>query len=225
VWRLRRDAVFFLLGAVPPAVALGAYDWTAFGSPFRLSYRYVANAYTEKQRSGFFGIGLPTLHGIGEFLGGSRGLLVWSPVCIAAAVGLVLLWRGGRRGEAVAAGAIVVIFGLVDAGYFLPYGGGSPGPRFFGPAVPFLALGLAPALRRFPLPVLALGLVSVFTMAVQGLSWGVRLDTDTAWLPGKNDVMATTWMLLGLNRDTGAVILLLCALAAFGVGAFAVLRR
>src|SRR6185437_7635150 len=92
IWRRRRDVVYFVLGAVPPAVALGAYDWTAFGSPFRLSYRYVANAYTEKQRSGFFGIGLPTLHGIGEFLGGSRGLLLWSPVCIAAAVGLVLLW-------------------------------------------------------------------------------------------------------------------------------------
>ena len=225
IWRRRRDALLFVLGAVPPAVALGAYDWTAFGSPFRLSYRYVANPYAERQRSGFFGIGFPTLHGLGEFLAGTRGLLVWSPVCIAAAAGLVLLWRRRLRAEALTAGAIVVLFAFVDAGYFLPYGGGSPGPRFFAAALPFLALGLAPALARFRVPVLALGLVSVVTMTIQGLSWGVRLQTDTSWLPGKNDVMATTWMLLGLNRDAGAVIVLLCALGALAVGSLAMLRR
>ncbi len=36
-------------------------------------------------------------------------------------------------------------------GYFLPYGGVSPGPRFFIPAVPFLAVGLAPAFARIPI--------------------------------------------------------------------------
>src|SRR6185437_11560579 len=53
VWRRRRQALWFVAGAVPPALALGAYDWAAFGSPFHLSYRYVANAYTEAQHHGF----------------------------------------------------------------------------------------------------------------------------------------------------------------------------
>src|SRR4029077_5854530 len=43
--RYRRSALWFVLGAVPPAVALAAYDWAAFGSPFHLSYRYVANPF------------------------------------------------------------------------------------------------------------------------------------------------------------------------------------
>ncbi|HZR95961.1 MAG TPA: hypothetical protein VFA56_09715 [Gaiellaceae bacterium] len=224
-WRVRRRVLWFLAGGVPPAIALGAYDWAAFGSPFHLSYSYVANAYTEKQHAGLFGIGAPTLDGLRDVLVGSRGLLVWSPVCVAAAVGLVLLWRRGSRAEALTAGAIVVAFAVADAGYFLPYGGGSPGPRFMGASLPFLALGLAPALARLRLPVLALGLLSVFTMTVQALSWGVRSERATSYLPTKNDVMSTIWMQMGAHRDLGAALVLVCALAAFGVGARAAVRR
>src|SRR5919201_6305238 len=36
------------------------------------------------------------------------------------------------------------------AGYFDPLGGLSPGPRYFVPALPFLALGLADAYGRWP---------------------------------------------------------------------------
>jgi hypothetical protein len=216
-WLHRREAAWYLIGCVPPALALGAYDWAAFGSPFRLSYRYVENAYTERQRSGFFGIGLPTLGGIKDVLFGSRGLLIWSPVCAVAALGIVLLWRRGLRAEALVAGGVAALFVLVDAGYFLPYGGGTPGPRFLGASLPFLALGLPHALARFRLPVLALGLISIVTMTVQALSWGVRRTLDTAYLPGKNDVMATVWFLLGAHRDLGAALVLACALASFGV--------
>lgn len=212
VWRWRRDALLFVAGLVPPAVALGAYDQVAFGSPFHLSYRYVANRFAERQHAGFFGIGYPTAHGIAEVLVGSRGLLIWSPVCIAAAIGLVL----ARRWTPL---VIVALFVLVDAGYFLPYGGGSPGPRFLVAALPFLALGIPPALERFRLPTIALAFVSAVTMTVQALSWGVRSEHDAAYLPGKNDVMATIWSVGGLNRDVAAVLVLVCALAAVAVGA------
>lgn len=211
----RRGIAWFLAGVVPPALALGAYNWAAFDSPFRLSYRYVRNAYTEQQREGFFGIGSPSLHGLWDVLLGPRGLLVWSPVCLAAAVGLWLLWRRGLRAEAVVAALVTVAFVFVDAGYFLPYGGGSPGPRFFAPALPFLLLGLPAALERFRLPTLALGLVSVVTMTVQALSWGVRSELDRAYLPDRNDVMATVWSLAGASRNAGAALVLVAGLAAF----------
>ena len=92
---------------------------------------------------------MPTLHGLREVLVGNRGLLVFSPVVLAAAVGLGLLWRRGERAEALLAATVVVLFVLLDAGYFLPYGGGTPGPRFLAPALPFLALGL---LRQLGMP-------------------------------------------------------------------------
>jgi uncharacterized protein (TIGR03382 family) len=224
-WRHRRALAWFLLGAVPPAIALGAYNWAAFGSPFHLSYRYVANAYTERQHSGFFGIGRPTLDGIRDVLVGTRGLFVWSPISLVAAIGLVLLWRRGHRAEAVLAGSVVVLFVLLDAGYFLPYGGGSPGPRFFAAALPFLALGLPYAFARFRTATLTLAVVSAVTMSVDALSWGVRAVDDTAWLPGKNDVVKTVWAIAGLNRDTGAALVLAAALGAVAVGVVATVRR
>jgi hypothetical protein len=48
-----------------------------------------------------------------------------------------------RRGVAAAAAAVVGLFVLYNASYYLPMGGQSSGPRFLLPAMPFLALGLA----------------------------------------------------------------------------------
>ena len=66
---------------------LAAYDWWAFGAPWRLSYRYVANAYASEQARGLFGIGLPHRYGSYEVLAGTGGLFVISPVLLAAAWG------------------------------------------------------------------------------------------------------------------------------------------
>ncbi len=38
VWRYRENAIWFILGGVPAAVALAAYQWLSFGSPFLPSY-------------------------------------------------------------------------------------------------------------------------------------------------------------------------------------------
>jgi hypothetical protein len=225
VWRHRRRALWFLAGAVPPAVALGAYDWAAFGSPFHLSYRYVANAYTESQHHGFFGIGVPTLGGLKEVLFGTRGLLYFSPVLVAAAVGLWLLWRRGVRAEAVLAAVVVVVFLLLNAGYFLVYGGGTPGPRFFAPALPFLALGLPCALARWPRSTLVLALGSAILTTVDSLSWGVRPSLDNSWFPSRNEISKTIWAWVVPDRNVGALFVLLCALAAVSVGSAAMVRR
>jgi hypothetical protein len=205
-------------------VALGAYDWVAFGSPFHLSYRYVANAYTESQHHGFFGIGVPTLGGLKDVLVGTRGLLYFSPVLVAAGLGLWLLWRRGARAEAGLAGAVVVLFLFLNAGYFLVYGGGTPGPRFFAPALPFLALGLPCALARWSRPTLVLALVSAVMTTVDSLSWGVRRSLDTAWFPNRNEISKTIWTWVVPDRNVGALLVMAAALAAVAVGT-AVMRR
>jgi Glycosyltransferase family 87 len=224
-WRHRRRALWFLAGAVPPALALGAYDWAAFGSPFHLSYRYVANVYAERQHHGFFGIGVPTLGGLKDVLVGTRGLLYFSPVLAAAAIGLWLLWRRGTRAEALLAAVVVVLFVLLDAGYFLVYGGGTPGPRFLAPALPLLALGLPCVLARWPRPTLLLAFASAVLTTVDALSWGVRPPDDTSWFPTRNEISKTIWAWAGLDRNVSALLVLACALAAVSVGAVAVVRR
>ena len=223
--RERRRVAWLLLGAVPPAVALGAYNWSAFGSPFHLSYRYVANRFALSQHHGFFGIGVPTLTGLRDALVFDRGLLVWSPVLVAAAVGLVVMWRRGYRGESLVAAVVVVAFVVGDAAYFLPYGGNSPGPRFAAPALPLLLLGLPFALARFPRTTLALAAVSAVLTTAQSLTWALRRENDR-WYPGSgySDLAKTVWVWLGVeNRLVGAGLALLCAVAAIAVGAWRLL--
>jgi hypothetical protein len=216
----RRRALWVALGAVPAIVLLGAYDWAAFGSPFHLSYRYVANRFAERQHGGLFGIGAPSAHGLEDVLVGDRGLLLFSPVLVVAAFGLWLLWRRGLRAEAVVAAFVTVAFVLYDAGYFLPYGGNSPGPRFVAPALPFLALGLGPALARLPRTTLVLGAVSVFLTTADLLTWAIRKENDR-WYPGHgtSDLAATVWGWLGANRIVAAMVVYACAFAALAVPA------
>jgi hypothetical protein len=223
--RAPRRLGWFVVGGLPPLAALLAYNAAAFGSPFHLSYRYEAPPFSDRQHHGFFGIGLPTLHGLKEVLIGDRGLLLFSPVLVLAAVGLWLLWREGQRLEAGVATAITAVFVLSDAGYFLPYGGGSPGPRFLVAALPFLALGLGPAFRRWPRTTTTLAAISIVLTTADLMTWALRQETDT-WYPGRgeSDVAKTVWVWLGLNRTYGGAIVLLCALAALAVATWPLVR-
>jgi hypothetical protein len=223
--RAPRRLGWYVLGGLPPLAGLLLYNATAFGSPFHLSYRYEAPPFSERQHHGFFGVGAPTLHGLREVLIGDRGLLLFSPVLVLAAVGLWLRWRQGRRLDAAVCAAITVVFVISDAGYFLPYGGNSPGPRFLVPALPFLALGLGPSFRRWPRTTTTLAAISVFLTTADLMTWAIRKDTDT-WYPGHrdSDLAKTIWVWLGVNRDYGALIVLLCSFAALAVATWPLVR-
>jgi hypothetical protein len=228
-----RPLARYALGALPPLALLGAYDWAAFGSPFHLSYRYVANANAADQSAGFFGIHVPHLQAIHLVFAGDRGLLVTSPVLVAAAVGLVLLERTHRR-EALACGAVVLAFLVVACGYFAPYGGISPGPRFFVPALPFLALGLAPAFARFRAVTAVLAVVStVATTAVlltwpnvrdespyRGSIWGElgRLAAQGSDARIVSLLERSAWSWIGLGSSGAALVVAASAAAALVVG-------
>ena len=177
------------------------------------------------QHHGFFGIGVPTLGGLKDVLFGTRGLLYYSPVLVAAAGGLWLLWRRGPRAEALLAAVVVILFILVNAGYFLVYGGGTPGPRFLVPALPFFALGLPWALARWRWPTLFLAFASAVLTTIDALSWGVRPSLDNARFPNRNEISRTIWAWIEPDRNVCALFVLICALAAVGVGTAAVVRR
>jgi hypothetical protein len=81
-----------------------------------------------------------------------------------AVVGVVLMRRRGHRAEANTIAAIAIAYFIYNSGYWLPMGGGTPGPRFLVPALPFLAVGLAFAYRRLPALTLGLAIPSAVTM-------------------------------------------------------------
>ena len=218
----------YVAGIVPGAVLLGAYDQVAFGAPWHFSYRYIVGENASNQAAGFFGIHLPSTHGTHAVFAGSAGLLVVSPVLIAAAAGLVPLSRRYGR-EAALCVAVVVAFVLLNCGYFLPYGGISPGPRFLAPALPFLALGLAPALRsRAGLLTVALSAVSVAATVATILTWWMLAPSPNwIWTPLAHLVTAPSEITsnltsnilvpLGASRTLAAVLVALSGVAAFVV--------
>jgi hypothetical protein len=176
-----RRALAYGGGLAAGVAPLLAYQWWAFGSPLHMTY---ANAVAQTGRTGhdvlglndggFFGVTMPRPLDALELLFSGRGLLTLAPVLVVAFAGVLVLRRdrGGRhRAEAATIVAIVLAYFVYNAGYWLPFGGGSPGPRFLIPVLPFLALGLAIAWRRWPAVTLALTAISATTMVTATISY------------------------------------------------------
>jgi hypothetical protein len=216
---IRRAAVY------AAAVALGTlplllYDWWAFGSPFHLSY---ADAIVQPgitghdvlgaNATGLFGVSTPHRGVAAQLLFGYIGLVTVTPVVVAGAAGLFLLWRKGWRREAALAAVLCVAFVVYNSGYATPFGGGTPGPRFLIPMLPFLCLGFGSAYRAWPWATLALAIPS-----------GLIMLGVTATDP----VRATTWAWVDRVVDgsfTGAGVWPKLPLAAFALAAVFFCRR
>jgi hypothetical protein len=156
-----RRAGAYVLGGLIGIVPLLLYNHYAFHSWTHLAYSSIP-----RQQKGFFGIGLPSLKVLATLLLDSRGLLTISPVLAMGAIGTWLLYRRRKRAEALTIAGICVCYMGYNSGYYLPFGGGFMGPRFLTTMLPFLALPIGIALKRYPGPTIALAGVSLTTMIV-----------------------------------------------------------
>jgi hypothetical protein len=193
-----------LLGALIGIIPLLLYNHAAFGS-----WTHIAYANIKQQQQGFFGISTPRPKVLVTLLFDSRGMLTISPVLILGAVGTWLLYRRGKRAEALVIGAISLIYLIYNSGYYLPFGGGSPGPRFMITMVPFLACPLGIAFKRYPGPTIALAAVSITTICVATITHPlVGYENETviwARLLSKAEFQPTIASALGLGRGWGAI--------------------
>jgi hypothetical protein len=171
-WRARRRGLWFAVGLAGPLLVLLAYQYAAFGSAFRPGYAMVARPeFAEGMSRGVMGVGLPRPRVLAALLfGRARGLLYLSPILALAFVGLarraVVDWRA-RRPEALLAAAVVVYFLLMNAGYYMWYGGSALGPRHLIPALPFLCLGLPFAFRARPAALALAGVLLAISITNQ----------------------------------------------------------
>jgi hypothetical protein len=225
VSRARRGLVY-AAGAVAGALPLLAYNLWAFGSIAHLSY---ANAVKDQgltghdvlgsNAGGFFGVGVPDPKVALDLLFSAKGLFTLAPVLVMGVVGIVLLRRRGRRSEAWVIGAIAAAYLVYNSGYWLPFGGGTPGPRFLMPVIPFLALPLALAYKRFPLTTFALAVPSALFMLTATLTFPMIGDDFVGFwanLLNASNFEATVATPLGAGHGSAGIapVLVVAALAA-----------
>jgi hypothetical protein len=151
----------YVAGGIVGIVPLLLYNHFAFHSWTHLAYSDIP-----RQQQGFFGIDAPSLKVLVTLLIDSRGLLTISPILIMGAIGTAMLYRRGKRAEALAIGGICICYLGYNSGYYLPFGGGFMGPRFLDTLLPFLAFPVALALKRFPGPTIALAAISITTTVI-----------------------------------------------------------
>jgi hypothetical protein len=175
--RLPRAAAY-AAGAWAGALPALLFNLWAFGSPFEFAYSSAVadlgrtgHAALGLNSDGFFGITAPRLDAAAELIVGNRGLLVLTPVVAMAIAGTVIMRKGGHRAEANTILAVAVTYFLYNCGYWQPLGGGTPGPRFLIPALPFVAVGLAFAYRRLPALTLGLAVPSALMMLVGSVTY------------------------------------------------------
>ncbi|MDO8186362.1 hypothetical protein Q5424_18765 [Conexibacter sp. JD483] len=213
---LRRGATY-AAGVIGGIVPLAAYNMWAFGSLWHNSYEGAVkvsgmsgHALLGLNDEAFFGIALPEPGTALELLVSARGLLTIAPVAAVGVYGLVLLFRSGRRAEALLAGGIALAYLTYDSGYWTPFGGGTPGPRFLIPLLPFVALGFAPAWRARPALCAALLGPSVTLLLAATLTRPLIGDPDSAgvWakLMGQDLFSNTLLSAVGLGNGWATVI-------------------
>jgi hypothetical protein len=200
--RLRR-AVAYAGGVALGALPLAVYNFWAFGSPAHFSYE-------ENQVEpigGFFGLGAPSLSYARDLLFSAWGLLPNMPVLVLGLAGGVLLYRHGRRLEALVLLGVPALAFLHDiALQFSPFGGLGL-PRYLIYSFPFVLAPLGLVYRRLPLTTLALAGVSTVQMtlmtatnplAAYDLDWAGRASRKEFSQNTASFVGVTGWYTIGL---------------------------
>jgi hypothetical protein len=220
---LRRGGAY-AAGVAVGVVPLALYNLAAFHS-----LTHVAYANVPQQHRGFFGITAPSLRVAATLLGDSRGLFTLAPVLVMGALGTVALYRRGRRAEALTIGGVLLCYLTYNSGYYLPFGGSSPGPRFLATTLPFLALPLAIAFERWPGPTIALAAVSIACATLATITHPlIGYETETvSWMRHllEGFFQPTIASAYGLGRGWGEIwTFLLPALGAIVLAAIATPR-
>jgi hypothetical protein len=158
----RRGTIPFLLGALPVALILGAYDTACFGRPWSTGYDHRTDAYIRDfMARGVKGYVVPDLRVLVSILVGRRGFLETQPLALVGLLGLVANARREPMSRfALGVAALVLIGNAARAGDW--HGGWSLGARYTLPALPFVVLGLPRGLTLLGRAARPLAAVSVF---------------------------------------------------------------
>ncbi len=169
-WRSGTAAAWRSLAAFLAAGAAGVapvplMNLAVYGNPLSQGYAYLHGAaqFRNGMSHGMEGVGLPDLTALwGITFSPYRGLFFLSPFLLLAMPGLYYMLR--QRSQRLpgmictAAAGLMLVF---NSSYYFWDGGVSLGPRHFMPALPFLIVPIAVAMRRQPWRRLAPWLIGI----------------------------------------------------------------
>jgi 4-amino-4-deoxy-L-arabinose transferase-like glycosyltransferase len=211
-------ALAYVAGVVVGILPIFAYNWWAFGSPLHFPYDGWA-APGEDPRGGFFGASAPSLTVLLIIVFVPAGIAVLAPAVPA----LVSMFGRGLRAEALTIAAGAAVFLLHNsASTENPFGGASPGPRHLIPALPFLAVPVALALRRWPGATIGLALGGAVVMVVATTTTPLAAWDGRSWSRfADGEFVPTVGDELGLDGWVAMApfFVFLAAAAAFAVRA------
>jgi hypothetical protein len=178
--------IFPALGGLIPILVMVAYNLQVYHTPFASGYQYLYDPfYKAGMAKGIMGIELPKLNVLFfETFHPAQGIFWQSPVLIMALAGVFfMLGAKQHRVELAVAAIACAAYLLLNAGYFLWWGGHSFTPRQIVPMLPFLCLPLIFVPKKlFPL-VIVLTVVSVAQMGIVTASQILIPDEFIAQLP------------------------------------------
>jgi hypothetical protein len=145
-WERRRLARTLLAGTAGALIFISPlliYNYSITGSVTGSLYNYTQNF--PGMTKGFYGLTYPHPRVLVKILfSGGHGLFWLSPLLLSSPYAIYRLWKSpGRKALAITLAAVPVYYLLMNSSYVYWTGGGSTGPRFLTPALPFLCLPLA----------------------------------------------------------------------------------
>lgn len=188
LWVNRRGFVAFVLGGMPFAVMLAAYNGYYFGNILEfgqtITSKNIALATTGSDDLWQSAIweSLP-----GLFISPSRGLIFFSPVLLFGFVGAVIAWRDPRFRPLIPLQVATVLLILMAARWYDWWGGSTYGYRPIVDMAPFFALLMIPVIewvvanRRMRVLFGALLIWSITVQFIGAYSYSVTGWTEQWW--------------------------------------------
>jgi hypothetical protein len=172
----RKAVVPYVLGALPVAVLLGAYNWHYFESPFIFGQSIVGRGLARQKTGSDSLLQTPIWEGAaGLLLSPSRGLLVYSPFAIFSLWGLTRVWRRETYSCFRPLTVAMAILLVIAFCWFDWWGGWCYGYRPLVDTMPFFAILLIPVIDSIWRRKWLAGIAAVL------LAWSVFVQVLGAW--------------------------------------------
>lgn len=164
--RWRRRLPYLVLWGLPGAVFVALYNWAYFGSALRWGFSGSLPRFSEPWGLGHLGL----------LVSPAKGLLVFTPVALLAATGLVRAYRKGERWLAGSLGAAALGHWLLMGRWKEWHGGECWGPRLLTDLLPLLFLFLPEGFQVLPRLGRMLTALSVGVQALGALAYDYRWE-------------------------------------------------